>query len=257
MLPLKIFVGVKQRRYAIIREVCETKKLPSVLVTESCSVHTLNSDNNKRRMNDAKILGDVERYYREKIEFHGATACGVDWNSPDSQRLRFVQLLKLTDHSQPFTINDYGCGYGALADYLKGEGYAFQYCGFDISPRMIAKGVELHAGMQEVAFVSKEQDLSEADYTVASGMFNVKLQASSTEWESYMLRTLEAISRLSKRGFAFNVLTKYSDPEFLRPDLYYADPLFFFDHCKTKFSRFVSLIHDYPLYEFTILVRKQ
>jgi len=257
MLPLKIFVGVKQRRYAIIREVCETKKLPSVLVTESCSVHTLNSDNNKRRMNDAKILGDVERYYREKIEFHGATACGVDWNSPDSQRLRFVQLLKLTDHSQPFTINDYGCGYGALADYLKGEGYAFQYCGFDISPRMIAKGVELHAGMQEVAFVSKEQDVSEADYTVASGIFNVKLQASSTEWESYMLRTLEAISRLSKRGFAFNVLTKYSDPEFLRPDLYYADPLFFFDHCKTKFSRFVSLIHDYPLYEFTILVRKQ
>ncbi len=257
MLPLKIFVGVKQRRYAIIREVCETKKLPSVLVTESCSVHTLNSDNNKRRMNDAKILGDVERYYREKIEFHGATACGVDWNSPDSQRLRFVQLLKLTDHSQPFTINDYGCGYGALADYLKGEGYAFQYCGFDISPRMIAKGVELHAGMQEVTFVSREQDLSEADYTVASGMFNVKLQASSTEWESYMLRTLEAISRLSKRGFAFNVLTKYSDPEFLRPDLYYADPLFLFDHCKTKFSRFVSLIHDYPLYEFTILVRKQ
>ncbi len=257
MLPLKIFVGVKQRRYAIIREVCETKKLPSVLVTESCSVHTLNSDNNKRRMNDAKILGDVERYYSEKIEFHGATARGVDWNSPDSQRLRFVQLLKLTDHSQPFTINDYGCGYGALADYLKGEGYAFQYCGFDISPRMIAKGVELHAGMQEVAFVSREQDLSEADYTVASGMFNVKLQASSTEWESYMLRTLEAISRLSKRGFAFNVLTKYSDPEFLRPDLYYADPLFFFDYCKTKFSRFVSLIHDYPLYEFTILVRKQ
>jgi SAM-dependent methyltransferase len=216
----------------------------------------LNSDNNKRRMNDVKILGDVESYYSEKIQVHGATARGVDWNSPDSQRLRFVQLLKLTDHSQRFTINDYGCGYGALADYLKGEGYAFQYCGFDISPRMIAKAAELHAGMQDIGFVTKEQDVSEADYTVASGIFNVKLQASSTEWESYVLRTLETISRLSKRGFAFNVLTKYSDPEFLRADLYYADPLFFFDYCKTKFSRFVALIHDYPLYEFTILVRK-
>jgi SAM-dependent methyltransferase len=208
-------------------------------------------------MDDTKIRGDVESYYNEKIEVHGPTAQGVDWNSPDSQRLRFVQLLKLIDHDQPFTINDYGCGYGALADYLSSEGYASQYSGFDISPKMIAKANELHAGMQGVAFVAKERDLREADYTVASGIFNVKLEASSTEWEKYMLRTLAAISGLSKRGFAFNVLTKYSDPEFQRPDLYYADPLFLFDYCKTKFSRFVSLIHDYPLYEFTLLIRKE
>jgi hypothetical protein len=140
---------------------------------------------------------------------------------------------------------------------LKGEGYAFQYWGYDISPPMIAKAAELHAGMRELTFVSKKHDLNEADYTVASGIFNVKLRAASTEWESYVLRTLETVSRLSKRGFAFNVLTKYSDRELRRPDLYYADPLFLFDYCKTKFSRFVSLIHDYPLYEFTILVRKQ
>jgi SAM-dependent methyltransferase len=208
-------------------------------------------------MNDAKILGNVEGYYSEKIEVHGATARGVDWNSPESQRLRFVQLLKLTDRSHPFTINDYGCGYGALADYLKDEGYPFQYCGFDISPKMLAIANERHVGMQKVAFVVKEQDLSDADYTVASGIFNVKLQTSSSEWESYVLRTLETISSLSKRGFAFNVLTKYSDAEFRRPDLYYADPLLLFDYCKTKFSRFVTLLHDYPLYEFTLLVRKE
>jgi SAM-dependent methyltransferase len=208
-------------------------------------------------MDDTKIRGDVESYYSEKIEVHGPTAQGVDWNSPDSQRLRFVQLLKLVDRNQPFTINDYGCGYGALADYLRSEGYAFQYLGFDISRKMIAKANELHAAMQGVTFVGKERDLREADYTVASGIFNVKLKAATEAWEGYMLRTLERISSLSKRGFAFNVLTKYSDAEFQRPDLYYADPLFLFDHCKTKFSRFVSLLHDYPLYEFTILVRKE
>jgi SAM-dependent methyltransferase len=208
-------------------------------------------------MDDTKIRGDVESYYSDKIEVHGPTAQGVDWNSPDSQRLRFVQLLKLVDRNQPFTINDYGCGYGALADYLRSEGYAFQYLGFDISRKMIAKANESHAAMQGVIFVGKERDLREADYTVASGIFNVKLKAATEAWEGYMLRTLERISSLSKRGFAFNVLTKYSDAEFQRPDLYYADPLFLFDHCKTKFSRFVSLLHDYPLYEFTILVRKE
>jgi hypothetical protein len=41
----------------------------------------------------------------------------------------------------------------------------------------------------------------------------------------------------------------------MRADLYYADPLFFFEHCRQRFSRRVALLHDYPLYEFTILVR--
>jgi hypothetical protein len=64
------------------------------------------------------------------------------------------------------------------------------------------------------------------------------------------------MAQLSKKGFAFNILTGYSDPERQRADLYYADPLFFFDYCQKNFSRFVALLHDYPLYEFTILVKK-
>jgi hypothetical protein len=64
------------------------------------------------------------------------------------------------------------------------------------------------------------------------------------------------MATLSRKGFAFNALSLYSDPEKRRPDLYYADPLALFDHCQRHFSRYVSLLHDYPLYEFTILVRK-
>jgi SAM-dependent methyltransferase len=207
-------------------------------------------------MSYAEILGEVNRYYSGKLEAHGATARGVDWSSVESQRTRFAQLLKVRVDDAPFTINDYGCGYGALFDYLSGEGYPFKYCGFDISPQMIAKATELHSGMRQVAFVTEESRLTGAHYTVASGVFNVKLQTTATEWTSYILKTLEAINGFSERGFSFNILTKYSDPEFMRDDLYYADPLFFFDYCKTRFSRFVSLIHDYPLYEFTILVRK-
>ena len=69
-------------------------------------------------MNYERILDPVQHYYDQKIQAHGATHRGVDWNSPESQRLRFIQLLKVIELSQPFTINDYGCGYGALAAYL-------------------------------------------------------------------------------------------------------------------------------------------
>src|SRR2546429_8131406 len=57
-------------------------------------------------MSNAGILENVNRYYTEKLELHGATARGVDWNSVESQRLRFAQLLKICDCREPFTIND-------------------------------------------------------------------------------------------------------------------------------------------------------
>jgi hypothetical protein len=49
------------------------------------------------------------------------------------------------------------------------------------------------------------------------------------------------------------MLTKYSGADRMaqRPDLYYG-----FDFCKRRFSRNVALLHDYGLYDFTILVRK-
>jgi hypothetical protein len=203
-----------------------------------------------------KVLAHVQRYYDAKLDAYGATPRGVDWNSTESQGLRFGQLLKICEDAGPFVINDYGCGYGALVDYLLQANYAFAYCGFDISRQMIAKARELHPATTAAVFVEDEHMVQPADYTVASGIFNVKLQTPDAEWQQLVLHTLGRMNRLSRRGFAFNVLTKYSDRELMRADLYYADPLFFFHYCKTTFTRFVSLLHDYPLYEFTILVRK-
>lgn len=199
---------------------------------------------------------DVAGYYSEKVEIYGPTPNGVDWNSAESQVLRFEQLLKLCDTSSSFSINDYGCGYGALIDYLSERGWTFQYYGFDLSELMILKAKELHRNLSYCQFSTHESALTPADFTVASGIFNVKQHTSNEEWLAYVLHTLHKIAQLSQRGFAFNILTSYSDPERQRPDLYYADPLFFFDYCKKNFSRFVTLLHDYPLYEFTILVRK-
>jgi SAM-dependent methyltransferase len=204
-----------------------------------------------------RVLDAVRRYYSEKIVAHGPTAQGVDWNDQASQELRFDQLLKLCDVTALFSINDYGCGYGALARYLGERGHAFRYTGFDISDEMLAQARDLLGDTKHCRFVGSESELEQADYTIASGIFNVRLDAADEAWEHHVLETLERIDALSLRGFAFNMLTSYSDPERMRPDLYYADPRAIFDHCKRTFSLWVALLHDYGLYEFTILVRKE
>ena len=202
------------------------------------------------------LLKEVERYYDAKVLRHGPTAGGVDWNSSASQTLRFEQLLKIIDRSSFFTINDYGCGYGALADHLAGKRRSFGYRGFDISARMISSAKQLHGGLKRLRFFTDGSSLAPADYTVSSGIFNVKLKTPEKEWREYACRTLRHMDKLSIKGFAFNFLTVYSDKERRRRDLYYADPRFYFDFCKKNFSRDVALLHDYGLYEFTMLVRK-
>jgi hypothetical protein len=200
------------------------------------------------------LLARVGSYYGEKLAAHGATPAGVDWSSADSQTLRFRQLLRICDAPGPFSVIDYGCGYGALVPFLRATGSLESYVGYDIVAAMVAEAGVLHGG-GDCRFVSRREDLTSADLTFASGIFNVKLTTPRDEWTDYVLRTLDDLAALSRRGFAFNALTSYSDPDRQRPDLYYADPLALFDHCKRRYSRFVALLHDYPLWEFTILVR--
>jgi SAM-dependent methyltransferase len=193
-------------------------------------------------------------YYEGKLALFGTTPGGVDWNSEASQRLRFDQLFRAVSPAWPSSIasvNDYGCGYGALSGYLEDRGFAGEYRGYDASSKMIEAAERLHGETRHRRFASDRQALPPADLTVASGIFNVKLHASDDSWLAYVLETISDLAAVSRRAFAFNVLTSYSDPERRRPDLFYADPRVLFDHCKTL-SPFVALLHDYPLYEFTI-----
>jgi SAM-dependent methyltransferase len=199
------------------------------------------------------IIAQTGAYYTTKLLTHGSTSRGVDWNSTESQRLRFEQLLKVRAPTGPRSILDYGCGYGALLKELRGRGEDCRYQGFDISPAMVDEALRLHP---DASFTTDRSTLEIADYTVASGIFNVKLGTHEETWKAYMLDRLDDLDRLSRRGFAFNILTRYGDPDRRRQDLYYADPCFYFDLCKNRYARDVALLHDYGLYEFTILVRK-
>lgn len=199
-----------------------------------------------------RIIG----YFEQKLREHGATARGADWNSEASQVLRFRQLLRIVENGSPFSVTDFGCGYGALAGHLLNLDVGFEYFGLDISGEMIAAAEARHRGHPSVSFsVGSVPDRSR-DYCVASGIFNIKLDTPDHEWLPHILHTLDLMHEYSANGFAFNALTTYSDADRMRSDLYYADPLRIFDHCKRRYSRNVALLHDYGLYEFTVLVRK-
>lgn len=209
------------------------------------------------RNNKTKLLDEVAAYYAERLAEHGDTPHGVDWNGEESQRVRFEQLCKIIDPKTPgFSLNDLGCGYGALLDYLRDTHTTCTYLGVDVSHEMIKTAGQRHAAADQARFITSAEPDQMADYGVASGIFNVRLRRTDAEWFNYLQGTLDALDRTSSLGFAFNCLTSYSDENKKRDYLYYADPCRLFDLCKRRYSRQVTLLHDYGLYEFTVLVRK-
>ena len=202
-----------------------------------------------------RLLEPIARYYAGKLRLHGATAPGVDWNSSESQERRFTELLRLCRGERGAAVNDFGCGYGALAARLRRDGYTGAYTGYDVSPEMTAAAAAAHASLGNCRFTSHFAHLGVADYTVASGIFNVRLDAAIDAWDVHVRDTIDRLRACSARGFAFNMLTAHADADRMRDDLYYADPGRWLTYCLQRFPQSVALVHDYPLYEFTILVR--
>ena len=202
----------------------------------------------------------IGRYYEDRLSHFGPTPRGVDWNSAESQALRFDKLLELLVASRQqdepaVSLLDVGCGYGALLDHLNAVGLTVDYRGFDVSEAMVEAARARHYASGS-AFTSRVEAIEPASFAVASGIFNVTLRHPVEQWRDYVVETVDSLHRLSTRGFAFNMLSTYSDPEKRREDLFYADPCEMFDLCKRRFATRVALLHDYPLFEFTVIVRK-
>lgn len=205
-----------------------------------------------------KIFKDTSLYFNEKLDRYGANHKGVDWNSEVSQETRINQVLKIIKIGNSFSINDIGCGYGQALYILKKKYENFSYTGYDVSLKMINEAKIMVGEETDVVFLQMHQyrDVKVADYSIASGIFNLKLEINEEEWINYVEKTLDAMNNNSCKGFSFNMLSKYADDNKKRLDLFYADPCYFFDLCKKKYSNNIILNHNYGLYDFTLYVSK-
>jgi SAM-dependent methyltransferase len=206
--------------------------------------------------NNPPDLTKVEQLYSENIRKFGNKAESVGWGTQEKQDLRFFKLLSVIDErSESVSINELGCGYGELIKFCERNGYNIsEYDGYDISAEMLVAAKDYLLDYQNIKFHQSSEINTQADYTIASGIFNVKFDLDRLDWEEHIKSTLRNMYEHSDKGISFNLLTKYVD--FEAENLYYADPSYFFDFCKRELSEKVNLIHDYPLYEWTLIVKR-
>lgn len=202
-----------------------------------------------------RILSEVAAYYAGRLEAHGATSRGVDWNGAESHQIRHRQFLRLIEHEQDGSVIDLGCGFGDFLGFLRSAGHRGHFRGYDVVPSMIETARKLHGEGDDRCWHVGASPEAMADFAIASGVFNVRGEVGNEVWRRYVCETLNVLARAGRKGFGFNVLSLSSDPDRRRPNLYYADPTEMLGYCLSRYGRSVALLQDYGLYEFTVLVR--
>lgn len=206
----------------------------------------------------------VGEYYSQKLRRHGATPAGADWASAMGQDLRFALLLRLCDFSAPFSLNDVGCGYGALLDYLQRHhtgpgsrsGSGIDYLGVDISAAMVACAAQRWRDRAGTRFVEGSKAPRTADYAVASGIFNVVPPGAATGWAEVVASTLSEMHATARHGFAVNFI-RAAPGTSDRPGLYQTQPGPWIAYCEGTMDAAVTLVQTHALGEFTLLVRRK
>jgi SAM-dependent methyltransferase len=202
----------------------------------------------------ASVHTRIEAYYGARVRRFGATPQGVDWACRPTQELRFVKLLGLCDFSQSLSINDIGCGYGALATFIahRHPQVPLDYLGVDLSAEMIKQAKRGRVARRDgVRFEAGFQASRTADYSLASGIFNVQLDFPTAVWEANVRRTLTQMAATSRKAFAVNFLSTHRSSS--TQGLYFADPCIWVSFCEAELGAKVTVVSGYGMPEFTLL----
>jgi len=204
----------------------------------------------------ASVRDEVDRYYTERFRQFGPTPLGVGWTCTPTQELRFVQFERLLGFSHAFSVNDIGCGYGALLGFLRRRNRKVQvdYVGTDISQVMVDAARRHWKRLDGARFQLSGEALRTADYCVASGIFNVKLAHDRSTWEGYVEETLRDMYAHCNLGIAVNFLMADAGLDDI-PEHYRCVPERWAAYGRTLGAS-VELRDNYGMPEFTLALRR-
>jgi SAM-dependent methyltransferase len=193
------------------------------------------------------FLKDTANVYNKRLELYGRDVRTVGWGSRADQLMRFEVLLRNLD-LRGKSFLDVGCGLGDLVPFLNDRTNGdFQYIGIDVAETLVedAKYLHTYRGCDFLHGDIFSIDVPKVDIAVLSGALSLRTPGIT----EYAQQTLERMYLLSREAACLNFLSKYVDYE-LEKNAHYSPEVVF--GWSRRISQRVNLIHDYPLYEFTI-----
>ncbi len=145
-----------------------------------------------------------ENFYLKAYKKYGLSAEGVNWNSRESQEIRFEVITEILGKDiAKSEIVDAGCGFGELYAYWADRGVCpKRYVGLDCVQNSIDVAKKRFTDLSFTCRDILSDELPLADWYVASGSLNIL-----SSFDTWLF--LEKILENSKKGIVFNILQGY------------------------------------------------
>lgn len=205
-----------------------------------------------------KVAGTQEKYYGELLDRFGAGVDAVASGKQIYKDLRYKKLSQVLADDNDFTVHDVGFGVGHYYEYLKQQ---FPDKKFEYSGSEVTKGFVEHCDKAYPDDKFYHRDLAETsfddkyDYLIFGGTFYHKVDTPDDEFTKFVEAILPNAFAMSKKGISFNFITEHVD--FQYPDLYYGEIEKITRFVVNNLSRYFTIDHAYPLYEFTMCVYQE
>jgi len=144
----------------------------------------------------------VERH-RLSLEYFGEIAQALYWGTREEQQLRFAVLADMGIGAGD-SLLDVGCGFADLYGWLEARGLGIDYTGIDISPDILERARQAHAGVQlmQGELFDFDWPAGHFDWVCLSGTLNWRLDDDG----DHLRRVIRRMFQLCRSGLAFNLL---------------------------------------------------
>lgn len=201
----------------------------------------------------------IIRHYEDCLAQFGDSHRGVDWPNAADAAMRYQVMLDLVRPSpDTSTLLDFGCGASHLYQFmLEHDIRGLRYSGLDASPAFCELSKQKYPQNDYfcVDVLAEPERLGEFDYVVMNGVFTEKRDLSFDDMFDYLRRVIALVFSKTRRGMAFNVMSKQVDWE--RADLFHMPIGDLTDFIAKALSRHYVVRNDYGLYEYTVYVYKE
>ncbi len=207
---------------------------------------------------DNKTRQSQINHYKKLFDKYKGTPMAVSSESEAHKSLRFTKISQIFLNENKIQVHDVGMGLGDYYEYLKKTfpNKIIEYSGSEIVEEYFSetktKFPESEFYLRDIAEKPGEEKY---DYVILSGVFHQRRDSTIGEWENFAQNIIRNSFKMCNKGIAFNFISPFVD--FYQTEVYYCNLPKLINFINDDLSRFFTLNHNYPLFEFTMFVYKE
>lgn len=199
-----------------------------------------------------------KRIFSKLYATHRGSPMATSSETAEHKRLRFDLITDLVRADDDFSIHDVGMGLADLYAFMreKFDDKSFMYSGTEIICEYVEEVARRHPEIQVFnRDIAQEAPTESYDWVVLSGVFHQRRESTIPEWEAFASELLKNCFSMARKGIAWNFISPFVD--FYQTEVYYSNMYKWIQFIRDDLSRFFSLRHDYPLFEYTLYVYQE